>query len=227
MNVESLTLMQSLPLGENSQHPTEVHIMQRSAGFLVTVVFLALLALLKPSIASADTILTYTGQPYIRIFDDPVVPGTYTTSMNVFVELTLASPLGANFNGLVTPLEWFISDGRFEFSSLTNSGGFSINFFRTDAQGTITQWRHEITVDTQVQDGQYHQIITRQMGGGDDIDSGYFLLRTLCGACNSDAGQADVEGRWSATTPVAEPASITLLVIGLAGIGFWVRKGRS
>ena len=56
-------------------------------------VALGLLTAINPPLASADTILTYTGNMYQNFFDDPAIPGTYLPSMSVTANIQLDTQL--------------------------------------------------------------------------------------------------------------------------------------
>jgi hypothetical protein len=91
------------------------------------------LGLLVSPGAEANTILMYTGNDFTR----SVSP--YTSTDNVTATITLASALGDNFSGGVTPLAFSLRDGVQSFSSSSPLIG-GVFTFRTDGVGSITEW---------------------------------------------------------------------------------------
>jgi hypothetical protein len=194
--------------------------------FLAAVVALGLLV--TPQLASADSIITYTGNHYADITDTTTIAGVYDTTMFVSATIDLANGLGANFDGLVTPIHFSLNDGRFTITDLFPS---SVFHFTTDSSGAITKWYLEVHNNFGADEGLIIQSahdtavlnVARDMGDIVIFSTGKF-----------DAGLAlDSGGSWSASVPepaslpVPEPASLSQLAIGLAGLGFLLRKRMS
>jgi len=96
---------------------------------LLALTGVAALSLAYPaSVQAVPTTYKYTGNPFTA------VSGPYTTSMFVTVMVTLAAPLPPNFEGLVNPTAYILSDG---VQTLQTGGGF---FIVTGPTGLITGW---------------------------------------------------------------------------------------
>src|SRR5262249_35833171 len=114
-------------------------LMLRHHRFVAVLLVLGVLAC-GPLVLHANTIYTYTGNPFTTIIDNASTSGTYTTSMNVSVALEFAAPLVANRPlGPVTPLHWSFSDGRKVLTDV-NSNISSHNAVETDGSGKIQSW---------------------------------------------------------------------------------------
>ena len=104
-----------------------------SDSLLFNVHGVAALSLAYPaSVQAVPTTYHYRGNPFTD------VSGPYTTSDFVRAMTTLASPLGAKFNGSVSPTAFTFSNGVQTISYL-NAVHTSFNF-STDATGAIISW---------------------------------------------------------------------------------------
>ena len=88
--------------------------------------------LMAASVQAVPTTYQYTGNPFTT------VSGPYTTSDFVTAMITLATPLGPNFSGSVSPIAFTFSDG---VQTITNlNATFSSFFFQTGPTGAIIGW---------------------------------------------------------------------------------------
>lgn len=173
-------------------------------------------AALFASSASAQVIYTYTGNDFASVF----APG-YTTSDKITGTLTLSSALP----DLLTPLtneaalvtSYSFSDGVNSFTApCCDAGNQTIFDFTTDASGNITNWI--VTLETN--DNHTGDLTTE--GGVSAFDLS--LTDGVLGGRNDGA-----PGVWSVqsmTSPVPEPATWTLLLIGYSALGFMLRTAR-
>lgn len=115
--------------------------MRRMLGFLGLTVLLV--CSICPS-AIADTTYKYSG-PRFDTFTDPnnQLPAGVT---GLSGWLTLSGPLGANFDGSVTPLSFSFTDGATTINNL-NAGGFTANFI-TDGTRNLIGWSMEGWIET-------------------------------------------------------------------------------
>jgi hypothetical protein len=183
-----------------------------------TVIVFGLLAALTPERVSANTNYTYTGNHFTIFENSPEIPGVYTASDFVSVSLDLLTALGPNFSGLVTPvLPSFISDGRNEFD-LSSPGFISKTIMlQTDALGNIVSWN--INIETPITGTDLRSHITT-------VNMPPFGFQADSGTIENEDGDMDFggilvsPGVWS--NP--EPTSLSLLIVGLAGLGYCLRK---
>ena len=174
------------------------------------------------SSAWADTILSYTGNPF-KDAANPLsgLPPSYSTADRVTVTLGLSGPLAANlsmFDVRDQVLNWTIADGLNTFSSscladsyysesdfinIPNAHGcFLFTNFSTDSNGVITEWRIHANYYTQSRN---YQIETSWTIGGQLADLAIMqYLGPSCptGGCDDRASVAYSPGTW---TPAANP----------------------
>ena len=177
--------------------------MLKILGFLATAVLLC--AMHAPP-ASADTIYTYTGNPFTT-FNTPLPSGI----SGVTGSFTLNNPLGANFSGSVTPSSYSFSDGA---TTLTQLNSIPTAFLiLTDAAGNINEWKINPATSGTI------SIATINCGSllgciGTPVDSTAYAQST------GGFAYSDSPGSWSSagSTVAPEPSSLILLGSGLLGV---------
>ncbi|MEO6567333.1 MAG: PEP-CTERM sorting domain-containing protein [Opitutaceae bacterium] len=173
-------------------------------------------AVLSPQLGSANTTYIFTGENFDTIFDSPAVPGTYTTAMSINGSFETASALPASFSGVVTPLTFSFTDGRTVFSNPFPGTTVANQFmFTTDAGGNIADWNIQLA---------YTSGVTT------------FNLLSSTGVANAsitNPGGADTTGIikvctgiWCTVTPMPEPSTYAMMLVGLGLLGFVVRRSK-
>ena len=173
-------------------------------------------AIFAASSANAQLVYSYTGNDFTSVF----APG-YTTSDKITGTLTLSSALPdslatlTNEAALVT--SYSFSDGVSSFNMpCCDTGNQTIFDFTTDASGNITNW--DVTLETN--DNHTGDLTTE--GGVSAFDQS--LTDGELGGSNNGA-----PGIWSVqsvTSPVPEPATWTLLLLGFGALGWRLRNAR-
>lgn len=183
---------------------------------LAAAALFAQAALIATSSANAQAVYTYTGND----FQSVLAPG-YSTSDKITGTLTLSSALPDSLTTLTdeTALvtSYSFSDGVTTFDSgCCESGSQTIFQFMTDATGAITGW--VVTLETN--DDHTGDLTTE--GGATSFDQS--LVDGVKGGRND--GEPGVWALQSMTSPVPEPASWTMLLLGFAGLGIALRHPR-
>lgn len=175
---------------------------------------LAQAAMFASSPANAQVVYTYTGNDFQSVFAQG-----YTTSDKITGTLTLSSALPDSLTtltdetALVTAFSF--SDGVMSFDSgCCESGNQTIFEFMTDASGAITGW--VVTLETN--DNHTGDLTTE--GGATSFDQS--LVDGVKGGRNDD--EPGVWALQTMTSPVPEPASWMMLLMGFAGLAVWFRR---
>jgi hypothetical protein len=153
--------------------------------------------------------LTYTGNYFTSIGNN-----VYSTSDRITATIVLSSPLGRNFDGLVVPSSFMLSDG---VNSYSNSPGTLSDFdFVTNGSGQITSWSMDARID-----GFYYFAQSMDMAG-DVEDIGEFGVTE-----DREYGlNMNDPGSWT-TGGAPEPAEWAILLMGIAVLGGTLRLRRA
>ena len=190
-------------------------------GFLCAIV-------LAPS-ATADTVYTYTGNPFTEFQGtDACIGGVGECSITL--SFTLAFPLPANFGSgfltLVTPLSFSMTDGVHTLTQLNSTPFFLVE---TGPTGQIDFWG--ISASTPLVPPEQFFLVTQRTASvvfGDDDTNTFTAVGN--GDFNSTgfARVLDNPGTWTISTVphVPEPSSLMLLSAGLLGLTPTFRKKR-
>ena len=204
--------------------------------FLATVVTLGLLLALNPQLASANSILTYTGNQFTSFpqsgpgknpYEQPSLPPFHFVSAT----FEFGSDVAPNSNGIYTVRNVTINDGVQNYSH----DGFEVDgfgqsqrdvFLHSDGSGSITGWG--FTYMWQYGSLSDETAIIHSQGGCTSngcaayIDQGW--RRT-----NFGVYEGIVEGNpgtWTSSTVAAipEPETYAMLLAGLGLLGFAARR---
>jgi hypothetical protein len=184
---------------------------------LAAVAVAAQAAIFAASPASAGPVIyQYTGNNFTSVF----APG-YTTSDKITGTITLSSALPDSLTTLTDETAlvtgYSFSDGVNSFvSPCCDSGNQTIFEFATDSSGNITDW--VVTLET---DDNHTGDMTTE-GGLTAFDQS--LTGGVLGGDNN--GLPGVWTLGSMTSPVPEPASWMLLVLGFGALGWRLRSAR-
>jgi hypothetical protein len=203
--------------------------MNPKATRVFSIGLLALLCLVLPGSLRADTIYTYSGEPY-----SPIAPsfcnGTYTpvcTELAITGSFTTATALGDNLVvDTITPKSFSFTDGG--GATLTSSSTLAIStiWVSTNASGNIVAW--DVSLATNAADctsagvsfeciGSY---FNSGYGAGGDF-SAYDVVGGPYGAGQNSA----TPGTWAITStlasPTPEPPSYLLFGTALVSLLGW------
>jgi hypothetical protein len=190
---------------------------------------------LSATSSRASEVYSYVGNDYTSTYGS-----LYSFSDFMTISFTVASPLGDNFSGLITPTSYSASDG---VNTITNSLTINNSQFPsypsfdivTNASGQITEWAIALAStnnsgfsDTIISiNGIYEQYYTGPSSPSIDIaDAWDYCNLPNCGE-ETFAGQDYTPGVWSydpalSTTPL--PAALPLFASGLGALGLLGRR---
>ena len=168
--------------------------------------------------ANASEVYSYAGNPFTAFYS--IVPGPpvdYDAGGSVSGEFTVASALGDDFNGNVTPTQFSFSNLLFAITNNDNSPGNFSFYIQTSDSGAILQWTISLLAGYP-----FAGLAITTSNSGDSTSS--IGPTTLIEASNSDPGN------WSyspAVTPL--PPSLSLFALGLGALGLlgWRRKQKA
>jgi hypothetical protein len=202
----------------------------------VNVSALAIIFLFSVALDSkAGYFYTYTGEDYTSIPNDSAPGVVYTTGMNVTVTMELSSPIGDNFDNIpskmssppsLSPIYFSMSDGIKTITNTSPDLSVADFYFKTDNAGDITNWEVEAQVFTILGSTSVLNDIFTESGS----DSAEYAVepfpaqKGVPGEVSSASNS--LVGQWSGPIAgsVPEPATLGLVALGLAGLGFSRRK---
>lgn len=170
---------------------------------------------LAASPLSADSVYTYNGNDFATYYGS-----TCPKECNLSGDFTVASPLGDDFSGAVTPDTFDFTDGQNTFTNAnSNDDGF---YIQTDAEGNIDEWGIAL----------YNYVSNQWYVSCDNSAS------TACETYGVDAKTQDYEynetyfaynvndpGTWSTgSSGTPEPGTLSLFGIGLIGWAAFRRR---
>jgi hypothetical protein len=188
--------------------------------------------LVLPLPLMADTIYTYTGNPFDEF--EPASP--YSTSDFVSGSFTAASPLAANVTDFtVTPASYTFSDG---LQSANNSNSAPTSFLvSTNASGDIVSWLLVFELSGNISGASFIEtsdlpVFANGMpDGAIEEDLGIPPSTSLGDSLGSNQSAFNTfdPGTWTVSTTTAaaatpEPASLLLTATGLLGAVATIRR---
>jgi hypothetical protein len=178
-----------------------------------------LLAALPSTTAMADTVYTYTGNPFTTAISGLFVAlpaGSFTASDFVSGSFTVSSPLGADLVAQIISPSYSFTDGPDTFSSSNpNVSKFEI---WTDANGDISNWDIVLADD---------QSFNPSLKTENPLGVAPFITEDLGFADNVEGINFANPGTWTQTTTdptVPEPSSLVLLGTGVLSAAGALRR---
>jgi hypothetical protein len=165
---------------------------------------------------------SYTGTPYTEIFDDPDVPGTYTTDMRLTGSFILPAPLPANSSGNTQVLTFNFSDGR-----ISAEQGDLLYYFDpiiTDANGNIVEWQIQIASELQPIPYDFQWASSNFLCANTFCGDAVFFSPDPSGSGPFDGARSFVPGTWTAT-PIPEPSAYLLMLTGFGLVVAYAARG--
>lgn len=183
---------------------------------------LGLVALCSPA-ARADTVYSYTGNPYTFCEGSYMSSSSFGTcnasyAISLTFDTTLTGTvldnltLSHGFVGNLTPYisTFSITDGGGVSINQNNSGG---NFYfdvATDANGNIMAWTIEASISTG-----FHE----DFGADTNVNADFSSIGGVNDSNFADGTINGTPGTWTPPIPSPEPSSLLLLATGLLGVG--------
>jgi PEP-CTERM motif len=194
------------------------------------LVFAATVGMFGAQIAKAEVVYTYVGNDYTTLYGS-----LYSSSEFLTISFTVASPLGDNFSGAITPTSFTASDGVNTINSANSltivNGQFPTAFppnsypyfdIKTNASGQITEWAIALASNSDT--------IISLNGIYPSIDQAYAWNYCTLPNCGEEtfAGQNNAPGVFTAlTAAVPEPATWAMMLLGFTGLGFMAYRRKS
>lgn len=183
---------------------------------LATLVCLLMVLFTVPS-SKADTLYTYTGNAFTQFPKGPVCP----PFCSVNGSFTVAAPLGANFNGDITPISETLQSGNLVLTLAEVVPALSLLHIETDAQGNIGEWTFVIFGVPGT-----GRILTQfsPSDPGLDFDTVRFPNSTTNPSGLLIAENFGDPGTWNSSVSTPEPSSLLMLAVGMLGLAGIVMK---
>ena len=199
-----------------------------------TLLLFLFAAMILSASAKADTVYTYTGNPYTSCAGTYSCNGT-TPALSVTFDTTLTGStldnltLGSTGNITADITSFTITDGSGVTISLADAPAYYLFNIGTDGNGAIQSWNIDAIL---INAPPFTDAFTSYEAffGDDGNDQSGYGRTAPTGTIQPGGGDGDINGApglWSSsvdpvTTP--EPSSLFLLSSGLIGLGFMKRK---
>jgi hypothetical protein len=165
--------------------------------------------------AKADTVYTYTGQPF-AFFEGLTCPPICGITGSFTLPVALADNLALQ---IITPSSFSFTDGLTTITNTSVGGGSPLFLVGTNAAGQIYLWRISLTLFPSSGDAGDHFAFFIGYAHGGIGDNSLFADSEFLTAFNGSPGA------WSSsTTATPEPSSVLLLAGGLTSLLGFRRK---